>query len=169
MIADWADTSTDTWVNHRLTHGIVLDEWRGATWPSHGLPRGTLWLAFGLCKIWGLHRSRTPDLLQATDWQDRDNHPLHWCFLITIWQMLYLCLVKRLVGGGKGWGFAPAHGLVNCIRPQELVDRDQPLDLGRIPQDQEPSTKRGTICVEVWGLALFLWGFDPIHRQRTGS
>jgi hypothetical protein len=97
----------------------VFDKWHfligsgGATWPSHGLPCSTLWLALRCCvKVWGLHQSRTPDLHRATDWQDWANHPRHYWFLTTIWQLIYLSLFKGLNGGGKGWGLAPAHGLL---------------------------------------------------------
>jgi hypothetical protein len=95
----------------------VFDKWQflissgGATWPGHGLPCGTLWLALQRSvKVWGLHRIRTPELHHAMDWQDRANHPRHCWFLTTIWQLIYLSLFKGLNGGGKGWGLARAHG-----------------------------------------------------------
>jgi hypothetical protein len=38
----------DIWANRVVTRGIIFDKWCGATWPSHGLPRGTPLLANGL-------------------------------------------------------------------------------------------------------------------------
>jgi hypothetical protein len=44
----------------------MLDKWQffigveGATWPSHGLPRGTLWFARDLCKIMGSPSGSNP-------------------------------------------------------------------------------------------------------------
>jgi hypothetical protein len=29
------------WASYIATRGIFLGEWKGATWPNHGLPRGT--------------------------------------------------------------------------------------------------------------------------------
>jgi hypothetical protein len=31
----------DRWMSHIWTRGILVGECNGATWPSHGLPRGT--------------------------------------------------------------------------------------------------------------------------------
>jgi hypothetical protein len=77
-------TMTGGRVHGRYMDHSMLDKWqcligwRGATWPSHGLLRGTLWLALQRSvKFYGLHRSQTPDLFQATDWQDWANHLLH--------------------------------------------------------------------------------------------
>jgi hypothetical protein len=49
-------------------------------------------------------------LLQSMDWQDWANWPPHGCFLATIREIIYLCLMNVLFGGGKGWGLAPALG-----------------------------------------------------------
>jgi hypothetical protein len=84
----------------------------------HVAPCG--WVS-GCVKLWGLHRSQTPDLFQATDWQDRENRLPHWCDLIVIWKNLYLSLVKCLFGGGNGWGLAPARGLFT--RPYHRTKR----------------------------------------------
>jgi hypothetical protein len=50
-IIDW-----QMWMNHVVTRGIILVKWFGATWPRHGLPRGTLffgWLFKILWSPWG--------------------------------------------------------------------------------------------------------------------
>jgi hypothetical protein len=44
---DWADNSTDKWMNGCWTHGISLSEWEGATWhPFIG--------SFGWKNVWAL-------------------------------------------------------------------------------------------------------------------
>jgi hypothetical protein len=40
VVADVGESNADTW--------RVLNGFKGATWPSHGLPRGTVLLVVGL-------------------------------------------------------------------------------------------------------------------------
>jgi hypothetical protein len=53
--ADWEGTVVG-YVAGDMDHSTI-NTWHfvigccGATWPSHGLPHGTLWLVDGLCKI----------------------------------------------------------------------------------------------------------------------
>jgi hypothetical protein len=52
------------WANHWWTRGIFLVKWLGATWPSRGLPRGTLLCyLFGCLKYYGFYGDQTPNLL----------------------------------------------------------------------------------------------------------
>jgi hypothetical protein len=56
-VSDWlrlGESHCDTW--------HLLGKWHGATWPSHGLPRGTVELVIG-SKLYGVHGVRTVDLL----------------------------------------------------------------------------------------------------------
>jgi hypothetical protein len=60
---DVADSDWQMWSNCDVTRGIIFGQWYGATWPSHGLPRGTPLLAIGLLfKILWVRGGRTPDL-----------------------------------------------------------------------------------------------------------
>jgi hypothetical protein len=59
--SDWLsldESGGDTW------HDYV--QWKGATWPNEGLPRGThlcdVGLTFGLLKVDGGHEVQPPDL-----------------------------------------------------------------------------------------------------------
>jgi hypothetical protein len=64
---DMAVVEWKMWSNRNATHGIIFGQWYGATWPSHGLPRGTPLLAIGLLsKFYGFHGGRTPDLLYGS-------------------------------------------------------------------------------------------------------
>jgi len=45
MIGQGCVDRADRWTNRKLTHGSYDDVWEGATWPRHGLPHGTHWLA----------------------------------------------------------------------------------------------------------------------------
>jgi hypothetical protein len=82
----------DRWSNHVLTRGIVLGEWYGATWPSHGLPRGTPhWLTvFGLKVCLRVRGGRTRDLHGGEVLAGSGYQPAYMVFLITYGCKIYI-------------------------------------------------------------------------------
>jgi hypothetical protein len=93
-------------------HVAVFGLWLSATWPSHGLPRGTIVLGIG-SKLYGVRGIRTPDLpqwskpLQSPPCQ-RATH----CSLFDICVVLYLNSCNVAYGGGSGRGLAPTRGRI---------------------------------------------------------
>jgi len=57
---DVANSVADKWANYIVTHGLIVDEWKGATWPNQWLPHGTLGLAIWFIKIIWRPRGSTP-------------------------------------------------------------------------------------------------------------
>jgi hypothetical protein len=93
-------------VSYIATHGIFLGEWKGATWPNHGLPRGTPDLAFGLLTkiLWRL-RGLTPGPPHHTRALTMSaNHNSAHCFLFNIWFLINLNSHMISIGGGSGQG-----------------------------------------------------------------
>jgi hypothetical protein len=103
--------------NRRGTHmgQSARDTWqfvvglKGATWPSHGLPRGTPLLVDRFqCKIlaWsGIERVTSRVAVDRWGWANR---PPPECFLFGKWGINYLYLVKFWAAGVKGRGLSPA-------------------------------------------------------------
>jgi hypothetical protein len=59
-----------TWANQAMTRGSLIGKKKGATWPNHGLPRGTVLLVF-VCNVkiwfWSFAGGSNRDLREAKD------------------------------------------------------------------------------------------------------
>jgi hypothetical protein len=119
VAGDVGESSVDAW------HSPV--GWKGATWLSRGLPRGTPRLVHWLLyKIWLWHGRgfETVTSWQANGLAERSSHPGgRWNLLIKR-QYFYLNLISVLTGEKKGRGVAPTLGVLPCNRRPWNRERD---------------------------------------------
>jgi hypothetical protein len=87
-------------------------KWFGATWPRHGLPRGTMQLVWLFKSLWRQLDSTLRPPTSCKYLAKTTNQCTSIVFINTIWCKLYLSLNVVKFGWGSGWGLAPAHGYV---------------------------------------------------------
>jgi hypothetical protein len=98
-----------------LRHVVVFGWLYGATWPSHGLPRGTLLLVVGLkfMESVGIEPQTSPPVQTFA----KSALPTYHIVLLVKYMVLNIFKFKLFNSwrGGSGWGLAPTPNRVYHI------------------------------------------------------